>query len=142
MNKDTAKTVRVIDNELYIENDNALITNSGTTSQIVGDYYIHAEDVKRLMAIVNGGTTVNSVYVPAFMHNLEEFAGVEVITNEITSKLIKNMMDNHQEECSALRETYEKYYDKWVEAESNYKNLLEQIKEYNSKRLFNKFKIK
>lgn len=142
MNKDTAKTVRVIDNELYIENDNALITNSGTTSQIVGDYYIHAEDLKRLMTIVNGGTTVDRVYIPANMHKHEEFAGVEVITNEITSELIKSMIDNHQEECAALRNIYEKYYDKWVEAESNYKNLLDQIKEYNSKRLFNKLKIK
>lgn len=142
MNKDTTKAVRVIDNELYIENDNALITNNGTTSQIVGDYYIHAEDLKRLMTIVNGGTTVNMVYIPANMHKLEEFAGVEVITNEITSKLIKSMIDNHHKECESLRSKYNEYYDNWVEAESNYRDLLEQIKEYNSKRLFNKLKIK
>ena len=142
MNKDTAKTVRVIDNELYIENDNALITNSGTTSQIVGDYYIHAEDLKKLMTIVNGGTTVNRVYIPANMHKHEEFAGVEVITNEITSELIKSMIDNHHKEYDSLRSRVEEWYEKWVEAESNYKDLLEQIKEYNSKRLFNKLKIK
>ena len=142
MNKDTAKTVRVIDNELYIENDNALITNNGTISQIVGDYYIHAEDLKRQMTIDNGGTTVNSVYIPANMHKLEEFAGVEVITNGITSELIKSMIDNHHKEYESLRSKYNEYYDNWVEAESNYRDLLEQIKEYNSKRLFNKLKIK
>ena len=43
MNKDITKTVRVIDNELYIENDNAIITNSGTTSQIVGDYITYMQ---------------------------------------------------------------------------------------------------
>lgn len=142
MNKDTTKTVRVIDNELYIENDNALITNSGTTSQIVGDYYIHAEDLKKLMTIVNGGTTVDRVYIPANMHKLEEFAGVEVITNEITSELIKSMIDNHHKVYDSLRSRAEEWYEKWVEAESNYKDLLKQIKEYNSKRLFNKLKIK
>lgn len=135
---DNKKVVRLDENnKIVIENDNALIAIEGTTSNISGTYEISAEDVEKLLILLNDKTTIKKIYPYGVLGVYDFPPGVQILTgDEAVNKSLSILSKKNNE----LLEDYKELKDRHMTMRGNFDNLLEKIKRYNKNRLF-KLKI-
>ena len=130
---DNKKIVRFDENgKLVIENDNAVITSEGTTSKFFGTYEISAEDVEKLLVLINDKTIVEIHWPYSFFGSTLK-TGTQILTRD---EAISSISRKYNE----LEKYHKDLQDRHMTMSSNFYNLLEKIKVYNKNRLF-KLKI-
>lgn len=125
-------------NKIVIEDDNAVTTIEGTTSNISGTYEISADDVEKLLILLNDKTTIKKIYPYGVLGVYDGPPGIQILTgDEAVNKSLSIVSKKHNE----LLDDYKELQDRHMTMRSNFDNLLEKIKRYNKNRLFNKIKI-
>ena len=165
------KTVKLDeDNQLIIENDNAIITAGSIFSEINGDYLISSDTIEKLMVIVNKKNMLKRNVFPEYYISSEKIIPkhtnyvmltsdeTSIILNQVNQDLeneiyeLRKELANKIEELTKENETLKseahnltlllrKTEFELVQVESKYKRLLQKIEGYNNARLFNKLKI-
>ena len=165
------KTVKLDeDNQLIIENDNAIITAGSIFSEINGDYLISSDTIEKLMVIVNKKNMLKRNVFPEYYISSEKIIPKHtnyvmltsdetyIILNQVNQDLeneiyeLRKELANKIEELTKENETLKseahnltlllrKTEFELVQVESKYKRLLQKIEGYNNARLFNKLKI-
>lgn len=170
MEKNKKKTVRLDkDNQLIIENDNAIITAGSVFSEINGDYLISSDTIEKLMVIVNKQTMLKrNVFPEYYISNtiIPEHTNYVMLTSDETSIILNQVNQDLENEIYELRKELANKIEELtkenetlkseahnltlllrktefelVQVESKYKRLLQKIEGYNNARLFNKLKI-
>lgn len=164
------KTVRLDeDNQLIIENDNAIITGGSIFSEINGDYLISSDTIEKLMVIVNKQTMLKRNVFPEYYISetiIPKHTNYVMLTSDETSMILNQVNQDLENEIYKLKKENETKIDdlkkeneslkseahnltlllrkneyELVQVESKYKRLLQKIEGYNNARLFNKLKI-
>lgn len=170
MKKNKEKTVRLDeDNQLIIENDNAIIAAGSTFSEINGDYLISSDTIEKLMVIVNKQTMLKRNVFPEYYISetiIPKHTNYVMLTSDETSIILNQVNQDLENEIYKLKKENETKIDdlkkeneslkseahnltlllrkteyELVQVESKYKRLLQKIEGYNNARLFNKLKI-
>ena len=164
------KTVRLDeDNQLIIENDNAIITGGSIFSEINGDYLISSDTIEKLMVIVNKKNMLKRNVFPEYYISetiIPKYTNYVMLTSDETSNILNQVNQDLENEIYKLKKENETKIDdlkkenetlkseahnltlllrkteyELVQVESKYKRLLQKIEGYNNARLFNKIKI-
>ena len=90
------KTVRLDeDNQLIIENDNAIITAGSIFSEINGDYLISSDTIEKLMVIVNKQTMLKRNVFPECYISSEKIipkhTNYVMLTSDETSNILNRV---------------------------------------------------
>ena len=146
------KRIKLDENDkIVIEDDNAVTTINGTTSKIEGTYEISADDVEKLLVLINNNTTVKTITAYSMLGKMY-MPHIQILTSdEATNKALSVVSKEYDElmvKYKELRGEYDELYkekkelmNRHMTMRSNFDNLLEKIKRYNKNRLFNKLKI-
>lgn len=141
------KKVRLDENnKLVIEDDNAVTTINGTTSNISGTYEISDYDVGKLLVLINDNTLSKPVYSYSIIGTPLK-TGTQILTSDEAVSIISKEYNELREKYKGLEKEYNELNtecyelrNKHMTMRSNFDNLLEKIKKYNKNRLF-KLKI-
>ena len=165
------KTVKLDeDNQLIIENDNAIITAGSIFSEINGDYLISSDTIEKLMVIVNKKNMLKRNVLPEYYISSEIFfpkhTNYIMLTSDETSMILNQVNQDLENEIYKLKKENETKIDdlkkeneslkseahnltlllrktesELVQVESKIKKLMQKIEDYNKTKLFNKLKI-
>lgn len=165
------KTVKLDeDNQLFIENDNAIITAGSIFSEINGDYLISSDTIEKLMVIVNKKNMLKRNVLPEYYISSEiiipKHTNYVMLTSDETSIILNQVNQDLENEIYKLKKENETKIDdlkkenetlkseahnlslllrkteyELVQVESKIKRLMQKIEDYNKTKLFNKLKI-
>ena len=142
--------------KLIVENDNATIENDLVSSELHGNYTISADDLKRLLVTLNGGSVVENVYVRQysdfdlgdyltlcegvlFPYNIDSIC----VTKDV-AEIIEHLIQ-HIENLNKIIRHYEKEDVATMMSNTMYKPMYEELKRrverHNKTHLFGKIKI-
>ena len=170
MEKNKKKTVRLDeDNQLIIENDNAIITAGSVFSEINGDYLISSDTIEKLMIIVNKQTMLKRNVFPEYYISeriIPKHTSYVMLTSDETSMILNQVNQDLENEIYKLKKENETKIDdlkkeneslkseahnltlllrktesELVQVKSEIKRLMQKIEDYNKTKLFNKLKI-
>lgn len=129
---DNQKIVSLDDNnKLVIKDDNVVTTIEGITSNISGTYEISAEDVEKLLILLNDKTTIKKIYPYGVLGVYDCPPGIQILTgDEALNKSLSILSKKHNE----LLEDYK-------ELKNRHAIMEEKIKKHNKYSWFNKIKI-
>lgn len=136
---DNKKVVRLDENnKIVIENDNTLIAIEGTTSNISGAYEISADDVEKLLILLNDKTTIKKISPYGVLGFYDCPPGIQILTgDEAVNKSLSIISKKHNE----LLDDYKELKDGYTTMKEKYHELLAKVKVHNKYSLFNKIKI-
>ena len=77
-------------NQLCVENDNALIKNNETTTEIKGTYTIESDDVLILLALLNDVVIKQELWEESYRHYTYKGKIVNDLTEELKEIISKN----------------------------------------------------
>lgn len=77
-------------NQLCVENDNALIKNNETTTEIKGTYTIESSDVLKLLAILNDAVIKQELWEVNYRHYTYKGKIINDLTEELKEIISKN----------------------------------------------------
>lgn len=77
-------------NQLCVENDNALIKNNETTTEIKGTYTIESSDVLKLLAILNDAVIKQELWEVNYRHYTYKGKIINDLTEELKDIISKN----------------------------------------------------
>lgn len=77
-------------NQLCVENDNALIKNNETTTEIKGTYAIESSDVLKLLAILNDAVIKQELWEVNYRHYTYKGKIINDLTEELKEIISKN----------------------------------------------------
>lgn len=142
---------------LIVENDNATIENDLVSSELHGNYMISADDLKRLLVTLNGGSVVENIYVRQYddfdledylngYHDvLRSYTQTKICVTKDVTELIENLISHIDNQNKIIRH-FEK--QNWSNAATDvltYRSLYEELKRrverHNKTHLFGKIKI-
>lgn len=142
--------------KLIVENDNATIENDVVSSELHGNYTISADDLKRLLVTLNGGSVVKDIYVRQYSDfDLEDYLTVcegvlfphdidSICVTKDVAEIIKHLLE-HIENLNKVIRHYEKEDVAIMRSNALYKPMYEELKRrierHNKTHLFGKFKI-
>jgi hypothetical protein len=136
---DNKKIVSLDDNnKLVIKDDNVVTTIEGITSNISGTYEISAEDVEKLLVLLNDKTTIKKIYPYGVLGVYDGPPGIQILTSdEAVNKSLSIVSKKHNE----LLDDYKELKDGYTTMKEKYHELLAKVKVHNKCSLFNKIKI-
>lgn len=142
--------------KLIVENDNATIEDSLVSSELHGNYTISADDLKRLLVTLNGGSVVENIYVRQYSDfdlgdYLTMYDGVlfpynidTICVTKDVAEIIEHLIQ-HIDNLNKIIRHYEKEDVGIMRSNALYKPLYEELKRrierHNKTHLFGKFKI-
>ena len=77
-------------NQLCVENDNALIKNNETTTEIKGIYTIESDDVLKLLALLNDVVIKQELWEMNYRHYVYKGKIINNLTEELKEIISKN----------------------------------------------------
>ena len=142
--------------KLIVENDNATIEDSLVSSELHGNYTISADDLKRLLVTLNGGSVVENIYVRQYSDfdlgdYLTMYDGVlfpynidTICVTKDVAEIIEHLIQ-HIDNLNKIIRHYENEDVGIMRSNALYKPLYEELKRrierHNKTHLFGKFKI-
>jgi predicted RNase H-like nuclease (RuvC/YqgF family) len=114
-------------NQLCVENDNALIKNNETTTEIKGTYTIESSDVLKLLAILNDAVIKQELWEVNYRHYTYKGKIINDLTEELKEIIFKNNFLSDEN----------KSLDKEIEKlEKEIFNLKSKLNKFNNSRRF------
>lgn len=142
--------------KLIVENDNATIENDVVSSELHGNYTISADDLKRLLVTLNGGSVVKDIYVRQYSDfDLEDYLTVcegvlfpydidSICVTKDVAEIIEGLLE-HIDNLNKIIRHYEKEDVATMMSNTMYKPMYEELKRrverHNKTHLFGKIKI-
>jgi hypothetical protein len=136
---DNKKIVRLDENnKIVIEDDNAVTTIEGTTSNIIGTYEISADDVEKLLILLNDKTTIKKIYPYGVLGFYDYPPGIQILTGD---EAVNKSLSIISKKNNDLLDDYKELKDVYTTMKEKYHELLAKVKVHNKYSLFNKIKI-
>ena len=147
MKEEVKGLITIQDGELFVHNNNSVISKDGISTLIEGDYIITGNDVRKLLVMFDKGTIIHNMYIPYVYHNTKiEYGGLDAIVDEKMAKVFNSLIKANDDLSDDNCRLKEQWYSDAHESAAKYNKINKQIDEYNKRgflyRMFNKLKIK